>query len=197
MIRLCKFILLLFLALAMIHPVNASTAHQHFYRNIWSPTYHVQRLSYCSVDGKECGLAVATQYCKALGYEKADREIEEHNIGLSNYLMSSGQCRGWTCNGFQLIRCVGTLSHNPPKNYFYRSLRFPYPRYDHFRVDWCYKDGKECGKRAADSFCRRMGYLHAQRYKFQKHVAATKALGNFELCFGNTCKGFKEITCYR
>ena len=157
----------------------------------------MQRLNYCSLDGKECGLAIANKYCQTLGYEKADEAIIDYNVGLTHYFMSSAKCKGWGCNGFTLITCVGKFSDHLAKNYYYRSQRFVFPRFDHYRIDWCYKNGEECGQRAAYSFCRRMGYMNAQYYKKQEHVAATKALGNKKLCFGENCSGFSSITCYR
>ena len=69
-------------------------ASQHVYsRNFWSPTFHIERLNYCTVDGKECGLAVANKYCKMMGYEQADEAIIDYNVGLTNYLLSSAQCK--------------------------------------------------------------------------------------------------------
>lgn len=170
---------------------------QKFYRNFWSPTYLSQQLSYCLLGDKACGMPVANRFCKMLGYEKAANEIIAHNVGLTHYISSRERCKGWECDGFKLIRCVGEISHEPPAVYYYQFRRFALPRYDHYRIDWCYQEGKECGQKVAHSFCRRMGYLRAKGYKKQTHVPATMALGNQKLCFGNECHGFKEISCYR
>ena len=191
----------LIIVLCLVGPftgeVSAANHKQEFYRNFLEPIYHVQRLNYCTLDGKACGIPVATQYCKMMGYERADQAIIANNIGLTNYLLIRAQCKGWTCNGFKSITCVGRFSHDPTKNHYYRSQRFFYHRHDHYRVDWCYENGKGCGQRAAYSFCRRMGYMREQQYKQQKKVPATKALGNQKLCFGGACSGFSSITCYR
>lgn len=205
MLRFRCFIVTLLMAIVFLTQANAATVEKNFYRNLWNPTYHIQRLSYCSYDGKECGLKVASRYCKLMGYQKAVKEIQDYNVGVTNYLLSPKerikvsriQCTGWKCNGFKLIRCVGKFSHKPPRSYYYRSRRFVFPRFDHYRVDWCYENGKGCGHRAAHSFCRRQGYIRTQAYKIQKNVASTKALGNQKLCFGKQCSGFTEISCYR
>jgi hypothetical protein len=197
MIYFRHFLLILLCAISWTGQLNAENRKENFYRNFWNPTYHIQRLNYCSLDGQECGLAVATKYCKILGYEKADEAIIDYNVGLTNFISSKAQCRGWNCNGFTLITCVGKFSQKPTKNYVYRSQRFVFPRFDHYRIDWCYENGRGCGQRAAYSFCRRMGYMNAQYYKKQEHVSATKALGNHKLCFGDACDGFDSITCYR
>lgn len=178
---------------------SVCTANQKddFFRNFWSPEYHAQRLAYCTFDGKECGLPVATRFCRMLGYQKADKAIIAHNVGLTHYIATKGECKGWRCNGFKLIRCVGNASKSSPELYAYRYRRFVFPRMANYRIAWCYKNEKQCGKQTANSFCRRMGYLKATEYEKQENVPATKALGNHKLCFGKNCSGFKRIICYR
>jgi hypothetical protein len=149
------------------------------------------------VDGKECGLAMATRYCKIMGYAKASGERIDYNVGVTNYLSTRFQCKGWGCNGFKWITCRGVFSHTPKRSYFYRSKRYVFPQFDHYRVNWCYENEKGCGKQAASSFCRRMGYTRVLSYQKQTNVPATQALGNQKLCFGPTCQGFSEIICYR
>ena len=190
-------IISLLIALLLCFQANAKNNQQMYSRNFWSPAFNLQRLNYCTLDGNECGLAVANKYCKMMGYEQADEAIIDYNVGVTNYFSPNARCKGWGCNGFKLITCTGNFSHQPEKNYYYRSQRYVFPRFDQYRIDWCYENGKGCGQRAAYSFCRRMGYMNAQYYKKQEDVAATKALGNQKLCFGDECNGFSSITCYR
>jgi hypothetical protein len=170
----------------------------HFYRNFWLPTYHGERLNYCTFDGKECGMPVATLYCQKMGYAYADHQKIDYNVGLTHFMFAQATCKGWRCHGFKTIRCVAKRRHNPPKPYHYRLRQFVYPRFEQYRVAWCY-DGQRrgCGRRAAFSFCRRMGYLQTRRYAIQKKIVATKGIGNQKLCFGNQCNAFDYITCYR
>jgi len=175
---------------------NAGSREETFYRNVWNPMFNGQRLDYCS-PGAKCGLDVASCYCKKIGYLRADQQIIDYNVGLTNHLLARTQCKGWECNGFMLIRCVGKKAHKPARSYYYRSHQYVFPHYDHYRVNWCYENGTGCGKKAAHSFCRRMGYMQAQNFKKQDNVPATKALGNQRLCFGPDCNAFSHITCYR
>ena len=197
MVLFRHLILFIFLVTPSIVAAEAVHHKQDFFRDFLSPTYHIERLNYCMLDGKECGLSVADQFCKIMGYEEAVKAIIDNNVGLTNYLLTRAQCKGWRCNGFKIITCKKRFSHQPAKYYQYRSERFVFPRIDHYRVDWCYDNGKECGHRAAHSFCRKMGYMRARDYKIQEHVPATKALGDQKLCFGKLCNGFSDITCYR
>lgn len=173
------------------------------YRNFWQPYYHGERLNYCSFDGKICGLKLAHFYCQKMGYERADQEIIAHNVGLTRFLNLPNQCpqnklcRGWQCNGFKTIRCTGSIRHTPPKYYHYSKRHFVLPRYNFYRVAYCYDGEKGCGLRAAYSFCRRLGYMRAIGYKKAEQVAATQAIGNQKLCFGSLCTAFEEINCAR
>lgn len=183
-------------ALTLAAPSWGSTRAQQYSRIFWMPEYHGQRLNYCMLKG-QCGMDVAMKYCKMMGFEKADQEVIAHNLGLTNYLDSNFRCKGWQCNGFKMIRCVSSNTHKPPSAYHYRLRRYVYPRFGNYRVDWCYDGTTGCGAKVAHSFCRRMGYLKSHNHVKQEHVAATKAIGNQKLCFGNECSAFKQIDCYR
>lgn len=189
-------ILSVFLFCSLLSQAGAEAQNKAF-RSFWHPTYQGERLDYCTVDGKECGKTVANRYCKMMGYESASQSVIAYNIGLTNFISSKAQCKGWRCNGFMTIGCVTHLSHTPPKSYHYREKRYVVPRFDHYRVDWCYDKKKECGSRAAHSFCRRMGYMQAKHFAKETQVGATKTIGSQELCFGEQCEAFKLIVCYR
>lgn len=183
--------------MVLLCSVSLAKQNETFHRSFQQPHFHGKRLNYCFMDGKTCGLDVATRYCKIMGYTKADQQIIANNVGLTNYLDVQGKCTGWRCNGFKMIRCTAKISHTPPKTWHYRYRRFVYPRYNHYRVDWCYDGARHCGKKVAKSFCRRLGYMDAKRFSIERRVAATQAIGNQKLCFGNGCNAFSEITCYR
>lgn len=147
--------------------------------------------------GGVCGFEVANQYCKLMGYEKSDRSIVDYNVSQTKPLLTGQICKGMRCNGFLLIRCQSTLTHQPAKPYYYRERAFDFPRVGADRIDWCYADEKGCGQRAAYSFCRRMGYRRASEFEKQEHVTITRSLGNQKRCFGKACSGFSKIVCYR
>lgn len=177
--------------------VNASHTPNKAFRSFWHPKFLGERLDYCTLDGKECGHQVANRYCRMLGYDYSSQSIIAHNIGLTNYISSRAQCKGWRCNGFMTIDCTIGLSHKPPKPYHYSEKKFVYPRYNDYRIDWCYNQHNGCGRRAANSFCSRMGYMKAKRFKQETHITATKTIGSQELCFGNGCNSFRLIVCSR
>lgn len=192
--RNIRFIFLMFCFFSMhLHAAGQNKA----YRNFWHPTFQGERLDYCTVDGKECGKVVANRYCQMLGYDYSSQNVIAYNVGLTHYLGAKAQCKGWRCNGFMTIGCSIGLSHSPPKPYHYREKRFVRPRFNDYRVDWCYDRGKGCGARAAHSFCSRLGFMQAKRFNKEINVSATKAIGSQELCFGNQCSAFESIVCFR
>ena len=195
--RRVSFKALLALLLLWVVSAHALTRDEIFHRDFWSPTYHIKRLNYCTPNGKECGLPLASRFCKLLGYVKADKVLIEYNVGETNYFPTAASCKGCQCNGFKLIRCMGYISHKPSNRAYYRNMRYVFPRFEGSRVDWCFDKEQGCGQRAANSFCRRMGYRRANAYKRQEHVLATRTIGSQRLCFGTMCRGFHYITCYR
>jgi hypothetical protein len=184
------------IAILLIYAAVGYTMNQTF-RNVWHPTYRGERLDYCSCDHRACGRALATRYCKILGYDRASNHAIAYNVGLTHYLHSRMRCTGWTCKGFTFITCASRVSHTPPKPYHYTNKVYVNPRFGHYLVDWCYKRNSGCGLRAASAFCSHMGYLKASAITKQSCANATKTIGSQELCFGKQCNAFQRIVCYR
>jgi hypothetical protein len=161
------------------------------------PTYHGIRLSYCTPDEKVCGKKLASRYCKLMGYDNASKAMIDHNVGLTRYPSTNLQCQGFKCDGFKLITCADSLKKKPTPVYYYRMRDFMLPRFENYRLDFCYDAKKGCGRRAANAFCRHKGYDRAKDYAQSKDVVATRTIGSGELCFGPSCKGFSRVTCYR
>lgn len=174
-----------------------SAAHNKTYRDFWHPTFLGERVDYCFLDGKECGKPVADRYCQMLGYDYASQNVIAYNVGLTHYFGSKALCKGWHCNGFMTIGCATGIVHKPPQPYHYREKLFVRPRFNEYRVDWCYERARGCGAKAANSFCSRLGFMQAKRFTKEKNIGATKAIGSQELCFGEQCLGFDKIICSR
>lgn len=197
MIYYKRFAYFFFILSLVFSSTLQATINPKYSRDFWSPLYHGQPLNYCALDGGICGKALADLYCRELNYKTASQVIQAFNVGLTNYFNTKQSCRGWNCHGFKLIRCTNEMTHEPPREAHYREHRYVYPRYQQYRIDWCYTQEKSCGKKPAYSFCRRMGYLKAKDFKKEAQVPATRSLGTGELCFGETCSAYQYIICYR
>jgi hypothetical protein len=68
------------------------------------------------------------------------------------------------------------------------------PAMDGARLDACLSGGN-CGKTAADAFCKVQGYDKSvlfQRERFE----STRVLDSGSLCTGDSCTAFKQIKCF-
>lgn len=70
------------------------------------------------------------------------------------------------------------------------------PRWFDDRLDWCLNWSADCGKPAADNFCKRRRYTGASRFAAESGVGRTRVSGTNQICSGSFCTGFKYITCY-
>jgi hypothetical protein len=63
-----------------------------------------------------------------------------------------------------------------------------------YALDWCYHAGRDCGKPAADVFCRTKGFDTAHSFKTQ-HSDYTWIVGEARACHGDYCTAFSEVAC--
>jgi len=69
------------------------------------------------------------------------------------------------------------------------------PQSQGLRLDSCLTGDHDCGKPAADAFCKAQGFETA--LIFQREAAAeTIKLGNGAFCTGPACTSFRQIKCY-
>jgi hypothetical protein len=77
--------------------------------------------------------------------------------------------------------------------------RFAVPKVRGVRLDWCAHFGTDCGKAAADLFCKENGLGAANRFAIDENIGrqgvATLVFGDGRLCQGPTCSGFRFVTC--
>jgi hypothetical protein len=187
------------IAFCFMHSISvAGSMSATYHHDFWRPTYHARPLSACLFDGVTCGKNVADRYCQHMGYARSELHMIDYNVGDTHFLGTKFSCHNWHCNSFKLIRCAKQVVHKPPAPYYFREREFLWPRYNQFRIDWCLERNQHCGKPAADSYCKRLGFVKAVSFKrTQKPFPATKTIGTEEICFGPSCFGFRKITCYR
>ena len=67
-----------------------------------------------------------------------------------------------------------------------------------YRLDWCFHWGKNCGKVAADAFCKNYGFKYAKNYEQDSdigHLTPTLVMGDSLICPQKYCDGFIFIEC--
>ncbi len=68
------------------------------------------------------------------------------------------------------------------------------------RLQLCVVAGTGCGKKAADAWCRHVGYENAMSYRAASEDAQREReqlVGTGGLCAGDPCNGFHFVKCRR
>ncbi len=76
-----------------------------------------------------------------------------------------------------------------------QARRFKNPDYNGVRIDWCLTWAQNCGKPAADHFCRLMGYRHSNNFGIAHDIGYTRVLKTNQICNKPFCDGFSYIDC--
>jgi hypothetical protein len=77
-------------------------------------------------------------------------------------------------------------------------VKYSEPMIAGMRLDWCRVWAGECGKPAADAFCKAKGHSTAMNFKQASDIGAfapTKVISTGQVCTDNTCDGFAWINC--
>lgn len=65
------------------------------------------------------------------------------------------------------------------------------------RLDWCLTWGRDCGKPAADAFCKEQGYAAAQSFEKQATTGMTWLPVDRQICSGDACSVLANVVCER
>jgi|GEM_PF-3078332 hypothetical protein len=79
-----------------------------------------------------------------------------------------------------------------------KSFTFNHPTIKGYRLDWCRLWATDCGKGAADAFCRLRGYARAESWEMDPDIglrSPTYVIDSGQICNQWFCDGFKYITC--
>jgi len=71
------------------------------------------------------------------------------------------------------------------------------PEVNGMALDMCKKWGKECGKPAADAYCRAHGYIGALSYKVEYDTPPTRVISTGQVCNASFCDRIVEVKCLR
>jgi hypothetical protein len=63
------------------------------------------------------------------------------------------------------------------------------------RLDWCLTWASDCGKPAADYYCKTKGHAQATGFKIDENIWKTRILKTGQKCTDPECDGFKYIDC--
>ncbi|MGH6854909.1 MAG: hypothetical protein ACREDX_08160 [Aestuariivirga sp.] len=89
---------------------------------------------------------------------------------------------------FVLLLFTAGFAEATVRNYFA-------PELDGKRLDSCLTEAGDCGKPAADAFCKAQGFESALIFQ-REAVADTVRLGGGAFCTGPACTSFRQIKCF-
>lgn len=73
--------------------------------------------------------------------------------------------------------------------------RYKNPKIGGYALDYCKKWGKECGKPAADAYCRKKGYRRALKYRVRRDTPPTKVISSGQVCQAPGCDRINYVVC--
>lgn len=155
------------------------------------PRYADLRLDWCLHWGTDCGRPAALAFCNRRRYANVS-VFRAEKVGKSEptKLIGSNQvCSGHDfCTAFASITCSEPI---PSEQIFVN------PVWKERRLDVCLRWGVDCGKPAADAFCRAKGYAEAMHATADAApgYAHTRVISSDQICDKPFCRGFQQIIC--
>jgi Zn ribbon nucleic-acid-binding protein len=147
------------------------------------PMYRGDRLDWCANFAADCGQPAVDAYCKYLGYKTTPYFAIDPDIGRTR-LITGAVCEDSYCDGFQYLYCRKYSEVvNLPKA----------PGYND-RLDWCKDFAANCGKPAADEYCKSQGWARSYSYAIDEDIGRTRLITG-AVCEDSFCDGFKYIGC--
>ena len=166
-----------------------------FVSNVYSETrrFHNPQVSgvaldWCLTWASNCGKPAADNFCRWKGYSQAAGYREAVDIGYTKILRTGKICNASFCDGFAYIDCEKSGG----------ITRFDYPTIRGYRLDWCRRWATDCGRGAANSFCRSKGLSRAKSWKEDPDIgqrSATYVIETGKICDQGFCDGFRYIVC--
>jgi hypothetical protein len=179
---------LLWVLLTIVAPARAEE------RVFTEPMVRELRLDWCLNWATDCGRPAADAWCRSQGYGGGALKFQEaRNIGSSSptrVLNTSDICKNPDCDGFSYIVCVRNDLNT----------RYINPMLGNERLDWCLNWATDCGKPAADAWCRMKGHLlgsvsFASAEDLGNFGVSTRVLNTNAVCNAPSCDGFQYIVC--
>jgi hypothetical protein len=203
-------------------PAGAAETSQTFV----APTLKNVRLDWCRNWGRECGGPAAELFCRAKGFNKATSWSIDPNAGargIPTLVFGDGRlCKAPECSAFRSIVCSRTSVAMPEHDAIPDAqeqkvkpavpalpamtmiklgpgfARFDRPQIKRVLLDWCKHWRRDCGRPAADLFCREQGFDRASKFSADKtgiRGRRTIVFGDGRICEGPRCQAFRSITC--
>ncbi len=168
-----------------------------------TPQYKHLALDWCKSWQKDCGQPAADAYCVSKGWESASKYAKAEDVEYPTRVIGDSKiCDAEGCDSFSSIVCqkadLVEEEQGGDGDYGeggYEAIRYDYPRAGKWHLDWCLSYGAECGKPAADYYCKAKGHGGAKAFEIDENYGKTRIMKTGEKCTDQSCDGFKYISC--
>lgn len=167
------------LAAAAFSASQPASAAEARYNN---PKVKGQALDYCQRWGQDCGRPAADAYCRSKGYRRALRYRVKQNAPPTRVINDGRICNAPGCDRIDWVACEADGV-------------FKNPQVKGYALDVCRQWGKDCGKPAADTFCRSRGYKRAVDFAVRSDTPPTRVISTGQICNKPFCDRIVLVTC--
>ena len=157
-----------------------------------APVVNGLPLDACRTSGGGCGQPTADAFCRAEGYEKAG----VWSVALAARTWSAGSgliCKtdaGTRCTSLRNVTCVRPAAPAGSRTY-------AVPMANDAPIDRCRLSGNDCGKAAADQFCRTQDFAQATSWAAATYRQTWNIVSG-EFCNASAarpCEGLRNVVC--
>jgi hypothetical protein len=78
---------------------------------------------------------------------------------------------------------------------FAGDVRINNPKIGNHALDYCREWGQNCGKPAADAYCRRRGHANARKFKVDQDKPPTRIINGGQICNAAGCDRISWVVC--
>ena len=140
-------------------------------------------LDLCREWGQNCGKPAADAYCKLRGQLNAYEFRIQKDKPPTKVINGDQVCDSPYCDRITWIKCKT------------KQITINNPKVGGYALDLCREWGQNCGKPAADAYCKSRGYRYASDYKIRKDRPPTKVINGDQVCDSPYCDRIVRVTC--
>jgi hypothetical protein len=178
-----------FMALMCVGTAGMASAETKVFSE---PQYKNLALDWCKSWSTDCGKPAADAWCVKQGWESAAGFSRWDDLGEPTRIISNNQiCDQPDCDSFTKITCQKADAYDDED----QPVKYTKPMAGKRRLDWCLDWATNCGKPAADFYCKKQGHSTAVDFKIDENIWKTRLLKSGQKCTAPHCDGFKYIEC--